>query len=72
MAIVPIHLEQLDQYGTLEQLDAVINSLDDLDTTFIDFRNPNLEQLDNWGSLDTLPFSLDSASWETAFVRFGS
>ena len=44
MAVVAITLEQLDSYGTLEQLDSVSTNLDALD--FVDYTNPNLEQLD--------------------------
>ena len=69
MAIVPITLEQLDSYGTVEQLNTVSSSIDDLD--FIDYTNLNLEQLDNYGDLDNLPFGLDSSNWQNVFVRFG-
>ena len=61
---VPMTLEQLDVYGSLENVPY------SLDNTFYDIGTTvcgpwTLDQLDAFGSLDNLAISLDSSLWTT-------
>jgi hypothetical protein len=61
---VPMTLEQLDVYGSLENVPY------SLDNTFYDNGTTicgpwTLDQLDAFGSLDNLAISLDSSLWTT-------
>jgi len=61
---VPMTLEELDVYGSLENVPY------SLDNTFYNNGTTicgpwTLDQLDYFGSLDNLPFSLDDPVWTT-------
>ena len=63
---MPLTLEQLDQFGTLESMPQY--SLDHDWYADKVCGNWTLDELNNFGNLDTIQISLDSAVWGTACI----
>ena len=60
-------LEQLDQFGTLEQVPYSFDHNWEVDEVCGDWR---LEDMDSLGNLDTLTVSFDDPVWLTLCVKF--
>ena len=66
---MPLTLEQLDQFGTLEQVPYSFDHTWETDEVCGNWR---LEDMDSLGNLDQLKISFDDPVWTTLCVKFPS
>ena len=66
---MPLTLEQLDQFGNLEQIPYSFDHNWETDEVCGSW---TLEELDNFGNLDSIQISFDNAIWTTACIKFPS